>query len=68
MGACVLAEIFPAKASEIISYGNYLGELRVIVGVHHPSDVRAGQSLAQRICDKLLSLTDFQNELERLKD
>ena len=53
VGACELAKLYPAKAKRIIDYGAYLGRLRVIVGVHHPSDVEAGQSLARQICDRL---------------
>jgi len=65
-GACVLAAIYPEKATELKEHGKFLGDLRVIVGVHHPSDVKAGQTLAKDICDRLLSEEDFQEELEGL--
>lgn len=53
VGACVLARLYPAKAKRIQDYGAYIGKLRVIAGVHHPSDVAAGQSLARQICERL---------------
>jgi acid phosphatase (class A) len=65
-GACVLTEIFPAKADAILEYGKELGELRAIVGVHYPSDVMAGQKLGDAICRRLLSEKDFHDEVERL--
>lgn len=67
IGSCVLKEIYPNRARELVKYGEYLGNLRVIVGVHHPSDVRAGQKLAEEICDTLLRDRDFQTELMKLK-
>jgi hypothetical protein len=64
--ACVLAAIFPDKADELMKYGKHLGDLRYIVGVHHPSDVVAGQKLGQEICKRLLSDPSFQQELHSL--
>ena len=64
--ACVLAEIYPHKASEILEYGKYLGDLRVITGVHHPSDVKVAQDFAQELCQVLLEREDFRSELEEL--
>ena len=65
-GACVLAKIFPGKRKAILDYGHHLGELRAIVGVHHPSDVEAGQQLGQEVCDRLLKDEEFQEELKDL--
>ena len=48
-------------------YGKYLGDIRFIVGVHHPSDVAAGQKLGQDICKRLLRNADFKEEIEALK-
>ncbi len=66
-GACVLALAIPAKSEQIVEYGDFLGELRVIVGVHHPSDVNAGRSLGRAICDRLAKTEDFSQELATLK-
>ncbi len=61
--ACVLGQIFPDRAGRLAAYGKYLGDLRAIVGVHHPSDVVAGQDLGGQICSRLLQEGDFQSEL-----
>jgi len=68
VGACILAKVFTYKKAEIIEYGDFLGELRVTVGVHHPSDVDAGQKLGREICARILQEGDFQRELKKLKD
>lgn len=67
-GACVLAEIYPRSRRLILDYGKSSGDLRAVIGVHHPSDVEAGQKLGQEICERLLGERDFQEELQKLKD
>jgi len=65
--ACVLSAIFPSRAGKITAYGRYIGELRVIAGVHHPTDVAAGQALAAAICGKLAQEDDFNASVAELK-
>jgi acid phosphatase (class A) len=65
--ACVLSAIFPSRADKITAYGQYIGQLRVIAGVHHPTDVSAGQALAAAICGKLTQESDFNAEVAQLK-
>lgn len=60
--ACVLAAAYPEKKDALLALGKALGDLRVIVGVHHPSDVEAGQALGEAICERLLSEDDFREE------
>lgn len=67
IGACVLAKIYPARAKAIVAYGKMLSLLRVKVGVHHPSDVEAGQSLANDICKEISKDKGFKEEVEELK-
>lgn len=61
--ACVLAQLLPAQAQELKTYGAFLGELRVTVGVHHPSDVAAGQQIGQQVCTRLMNDPEFLAEL-----
>ena len=63
VGACLLAKKYPGKAVRLREDGNYVGELRAIAGVHHPSDIEAGQSLGRQICEKLLADDEFTQEL-----
>lgn len=66
VSACLLAEIYPEKAERLLAYGEYLGDLRVRVGVHHPTDVESGKRLGKAICQRLLSDDDFLAELPSL--
>lgn len=63
---CVLVALFPDRAKEILDYAGYLAQLRVRVGVHHPSDVAAGQKLGRDICQYLLKDDEFKAELARI--
>ena len=65
--ACVLGRIFPDRAAKLADWGRYVGELRVVSGVHHPSDVAAGQALAASICSWLLEQGDFNAEVANLR-
>jgi acid phosphatase (class A) len=64
--ACVLAQVFPGRKSELAAFGDQLGELRVLVGVHHPTDVRAGGDLGRQICLRLLEDKEFRRDLSEL--
>lgn len=64
--ACILAEIFSDRAQDIMEYGMYLGNLRAIVGVHHPSDVEAGQTLGKDICARLMGDPSFNLDLQEI--
>jgi len=65
--ACVLAQIFPDRAQKLTDWGQYVGQLRVISGVHHPTDVAAGQALGASICSWLLEQGDFNAEVSKLR-
>ena len=65
--ACVLGQIFPDRAQKLADWGKEIGDLRVIAGVHHPTDVVAGQALAASICSWLLEQGDFNAETAKLR-
>lgn len=65
--SCVLSKLMPSKANQLFEFGKYLGDLRAIVGVHHMSDVRAGQKLGLAICNELMRQEDFLQELSAVK-
>jgi len=52
--ACVLAAEFADRREAILNKGIELGDWRVWVGVHHPSDVAAGRDLGRQICAEAL--------------
>jgi acid phosphatase (class A) len=65
--ACVLSAIFPDRADKLTAWGQYVGQLRVISGVHHPTDVAAGQALAASICSWLSEQGDYNAAVAKLK-
>ena len=65
--ACVLGQLFPARANALVSHGRLIGDLRALAGVHHPSDVVAGQVLGEQVCARLLKEPDFVTELDQVK-
>jgi hypothetical protein len=64
--ALALAKKFPYKKDIILQQGLKIGENRIIGGVHHPSDVRAGRLLAEQVVKKMLvtekDLSSLQGE------
>jgi len=65
--ACVLGRLFPARANILASHGREAGALRLLAGVHHPTDVDAGRLLGARVCERLLKEEDFLAELAAVK-
>ena len=65
--ALVLSEIFPDRRNELISLAQQIGHDRVLGGVHYPSDVQAGQTLAKAIFNAMKRCPEFQRQIERAK-
>jgi acid phosphatase (class A) len=65
--ACVLGLAFPKQNAALEEHGLMLGNLRVVVGVHHPTDVIAGQKIGKDFCRWLERESDFQEELRQIK-
>jgi len=58
---CILA---PDKAEVIQARGRLIGFDRLILGVHFPSDVAAGNALGKAIVEKMKQSPAFQQDLE----
>jgi len=65
--ALLLADIFPDKRDGILMKGRESGWLRVIGGVHYPTDVYAGRVLGQAIVRELKASPAFQADFESAK-
>lgn len=51
--ALVMTELMPAKADAALKLGQEMGDSRVVCGVHYPSDVEAGRTLAAGMVARL---------------
>jgi acid phosphatase (class A) len=60
--ALVLAELVPSRADAIIERGRDFTWSRVVCGVHYPSDVEAGRTVAAAAIARLHADADFQRE------
>lgn len=65
--ACLLGRLFPKRADILAVHGRRVGDLRVLGGVHHPTDVAAGRLLGEQICARFLKEPDFLAELAEVK-
>ncbi|MGD9968350.1 MAG: phosphatase PAP2 family protein [Hyphomonadaceae bacterium] len=61
--ALVLAELAPSRADAIIERGRDFSWSRVVCGLHYPSDVEAGRTVAAAAIARLHADPDFQREL-----
>jgi len=64
----VLAELAPARADALIERGRDFSWSRVVCGVHYPSDVEAGRTVASAAIARLHADADFQRELAAARD
>jgi acid phosphatase (class A) len=67
LDALILAEIAPDLKGAILARGLQIGDDRVIAGVHFPSDVAAGRTLAHDLFTKLMASPAFQADLAQAK-
>ncbi len=65
--ATILAELAPDCRASLLLRGQEIGWDRVVAGVHFPSDISAGRTLARALTQALLSNPQFQAELARVK-
>jgi acid phosphatase (class A) len=63
----ILSELVPDLKDTVMARGRQIGDDRIIAGVHFPSDVAAGRTLAQALFDKLMVTPAFQADLAKAK-
>jgi acid phosphatase (class A) len=66
--AMTLSEIFPDQKDGLIARARLVGDDRVMAGVHYPSDVAAGRTLAKAVFDIMMKNPDFQTGLEKARE
>ncbi len=62
--ALILSELAPQRAEAIMTRGRAYGESRVVCGVHYPSDIEAGRSVAAVTLSRLRSDPTFAVDME----
>jgi len=67
LDALILVELAPDLKDAILARGRQIGDDRVIAGVHFPSDVEAGRTLAQDLFAKFMASPAFQADLALAK-
>ncbi|TBR26355.1 phosphatase PAP2 family protein [bacterium] len=65
--ALVLSDLVPARRAEFLAAGDLAATYRVLGGVHHPSDIAAGQMLGDTLFAELKRKPAFNAELARLR-
>lgn len=65
--ALILTEIQPKAADGLMSAGKAVGDSRAICGVHYPSDIEAGRTLAAAMVARLHADASFQADLAAAK-
>jgi acid phosphatase (class A) len=63
----VLAQVAPERATPILARARSYGESRVVCGVHYPSDIQAGRTLASAVFTVLQSSPAYRADVEQAK-
>jgi acid phosphatase (class A) len=58
----LLAQIFPDRRAALLDRGRQIGWNRVILGMHYPTDVFAGQTLGHALAPKFLASEKFKKD------
>lgn len=60
----VLAELTPGRADAVLARGREFGDSRVVCGLHYPSDVEAGRTIAAAALARLHAEPEFRAALD----
>jgi acid phosphatase (class A) len=62
-----LAELVPSRADAILQRGRDYGDSRVVCGLHYPSDVEAGRTIAAAALARLHADPAFRRALDEAR-
>ena len=65
--ALILSKIFPKRSSELDKKAQVIANDRVLSGMHHPTDIKAGKDLAIKIFAELQRSESFKKALDEAK-
>jgi acid phosphatase (class A) len=60
----LLAQVFPDRRQALLDRGRQIGWDRVILGMHYPTDVYAGQTLGHALTPKFLASEKFTKDFD----
>lgn len=63
----LLADLIPERRDQLLEHAARVGMDRVVVGVHHPSDIEAGQVLGGKVHAALMQCPKFRRAFSVLK-
>ena|GEM_PF-6797337 len=66
--AAVIAKLVPDQEKALVDRAHQIGDDRVMAGMHFPSDVEAGRTLAAAIVKQMMDDPEFQKELAAAKE
>lgn len=64
--ARILSQVYPERAEKFLARASQYAQNRVVGGVHHPSDIKAGEALADYMAKKVIDMDDFVSEMAEL--
>jgi len=65
--ALILSDLYPADTKVLLKRSDVIANDRVLAGMHHRSDVVAGQALGERLYKEFEKSPDFKKELAELE-
>jgi len=65
--ALILSDLVPARRAEFMARADEAALNRVISGVHHPTDIAAGKTLAEVLYKELLRQPSFKDDMGALR-
>ena len=63
----LLGNMVPEKRAEIMRTAWEVGDCRVVLGVHYPSDIEAGRITGFLLAQAMMSSEDFEKEFDPAK-
>lgn len=66
--ARLLSEVFPEHRDALMAFARQIGYGRVIAGVHYPSDVLSGQTLANAYADVIVARPEFKSAMQSIRE
>ena len=65
--ALMLSDLAPERRAEFLARADEIGLYRIIGGVHHPTDIEAGQALADILYRRYLKSQKFRKDMQALR-